>query len=162
MLQESIHNRVVQLDDRGHDLFDLLDFDMGPGSESPAAASLNSDMAEEFNLDLDEPATQQPIINLANLWQSQQPIDLIKNATFDDEKAQWTAEEFENFRNPPQFQTDLEDRHERLSFRVYLSLSKGLPALRSSTYLPKRSRAGIDLPFFTSYIHTCFDVVRSH
>lgn len=93
--------------------------------KSPSAASNSgTDFAASFNLDLDdELATQEPIANLASLRDSQELISLIQNATFDDEKEQWTAEEFENFRNPPQFQSDIEDEHERLSFRVYLSLS---------------------------------------
>ena len=111
------------------DMFTLLNFAYNRNSASPAANSRQHTPSgpledlDKFNLDLDEPvATAEPVINLASLQESQELITLIQNANFDDEKAQWMEEEFQNFRNPPPFQSDIEDQHELLSFRIYLSL----------------------------------------
>ena len=78
-----------------------------------------------FNLDDDDDFARAnpPQATLNDLANMQRIIECIQGASFDDERKQWSSDEFNSFLYPPNEQFCADDPQLRLSLKVYESLS---------------------------------------
>jgi hypothetical protein len=141
--------------------------------ESPDIVDLNSAQTAEpeedeledhaeldlFNLDCEEqPETHsrqsQPRITLSELRKSQDTIEQIQEYAFEHEQAQWTEDEFEAFRNPPEETWTSDDPNFQLSLEIFLALSS-----RASEATYETIRRSIERRFSSGKMLS-FDQVR--
>ena len=111
-----------------------------------------------FNLDCDEQThtrQPQPWITLAELRQCQDTIEQIQEYVFEHEQTQWTENEYEAFRNPPEETWTLDDPDFQLSLEIYLALSS-----RASEATYETIRRSIERRYPSGNILS-FDQVRS-